>query len=269
MSEDFFTHQIGLEEYITGNRFIDIADTSHAVFCKTDFVLEHRDQAVSVFMTHNSDYHITSKVFEVRPKGLKTWYAQNKDYESEQLVCIPIGLENMTLRVTPASQLGRYSSRPAQGLEKALHISALAKQSLKHDGFVYLNHNANTFPSERNHVLELFGGQDWVTRKSSVPWQEYYQDIGTHKFVFSPRGNGVDCHRTWEALYLRTIPIVRASVAMQDFKELPILFVNKWEEITYDFLIQKYEEMKGQLYDLSKMKISYWKEKIGGIGKSN
>ena len=31
-------------------------------------------------------------------------------------------------------------------------------------------------------------------------------------FVASPSGNGLDCHRTWEALLLRSIPIVKVSV---------------------------------------------------------
>ncbi len=29
-----------------------------------------------------------------------------------------------------------------------------------------------------------------------------------YSFWLSPRGNGIDCHRTWEALYLDVIPIV-------------------------------------------------------------
>ena len=30
-------------------------------------------------------------------------------------------------------------------------------------------------------------------------------------FVASPSGNGLDCHRTWEALLLRSIPIVKVQ----------------------------------------------------------
>ena len=26
----------------------------------------------------------------------------------------------------------------------------------------------------------------------------YWEELGKHKFVASPRGNGIDCHRTWE-----------------------------------------------------------------------
>ena len=36
-------------------------------------------------------------------------------------------------------------------------------------------------------------------------WLEHY---GTHRFVLSPPGHGLDCHRTWEAILLGAIPIV-------------------------------------------------------------
>ena len=87
-------------------------------------------------------------------------------------------------------------------------------------------------------------------------------DLASHKFVFSPRGNGVDCHRTWEALYLRTIPIVKKSTHMKEFEDLPIFFVDNWEEVCYTNLEQFYYKVKNNLYDLSKMKISYWKNLI-------
>ena len=36
--EKFLEHQIGFDEYITGNRFIDICEESGATFCKTDYL---------------------------------------------------------------------------------------------------------------------------------------------------------------------------------------------------------------------------------------
>ncbi|CAF4378106.1 unnamed protein product, partial [Adineta steineri] len=41
---------------------------------------------------------------------------------------------------------------------------------------------------------------------SSLP--SIYMRNRQYPFWLSPRGNGLDCHRTWEALYLDTIPIV-------------------------------------------------------------
>ena len=43
------------------------------------------------------------------------------------------------------------------------------------------------------------------------PRGQYLMTLGSHKFVLSPRGNGLDAHRTWEAMLVGAIPIVRAS----------------------------------------------------------
>jgi len=217
-----------------------------------------------VFVTHNSDYHIESRRYSIRPKKIKKWFALNKDYEDNNIIAIPIGLESMYLRINPTSHMGKYSSRGngKDSLEKAIYLDKLAKQKIKHDKLVYLNINPNTFLSERQHVMSLFGGDSRVTNKRGLTWQEYYEDIASHKFVLSPRGNGVDCHRTWEALYLRTIPIVKKSTCMNEFKELPILYVDKWEDLGYINLQEKYEEITSKKYDLGKMKISYWEDQI-------
>ena len=171
----------------------------------------------------------------------------------------------MTLRVNSTSQLGRFSSQPIDGLKKAFFINDLAKQKIQDINLAYLNINPNTFPSERLHVLNTFFGDNWVTGEMNVSWGDYYRQIASHKFVFSPRGNGIDCHRTWEALYLRTIPIVIRSVTMNEFSDLPILFIDKWEDLSYNKLLDFYEASKSKLFDLSAMKITYWKDLIKNV----
>ena len=42
-------------------------------------------------------------------------------------------------------------------------------------------------------------------------------ELSSYKFALSPEGNGIDCHRTWECLYLGVIPIVKKSVALSFF----------------------------------------------------
>jgi hypothetical protein len=44
-----------------------------------------------------------------------------------------------------------------------------------------------------------------------------------YSFVLSPFGNGYDCHRTWEALLLGCIPIMKKSRIDSLFKYLPVL----------------------------------------------
>jgi len=49
-------------------------------------------------------------------------------------------------------------------------------------------------------------------------------------FVPSPAGNGLDCHRTWEALYLGAIPVVLEKEFCGD-ENWPVLVVNSWQDL--------------------------------------
>ena len=58
-------------------------------------------------------------------------------------------------------------------------------------------------------------------------WQEY----ASSTFGVSPRGNGLDCHRTWEMLFFGLIPIVQTSSLDQLYDGLPVVIINQWSDI--------------------------------------
>ena len=160
------------------------------------------------------------------------------------------------------AQYGAYSSEVPGALQKAQLIDRVNSLNIPKNGDVYMNFNINTYPEERQKVWDMFVNQKWVTTTKNVPMSQFYFDLAAHKFAISPRGNGVDCHRTWEALYLRTVPIVKSSLHMNSFSDLPIYYVNSWDELDYNKLMEFYDKVKNELYDLSMMKISSWKEAI-------
>jgi hypothetical protein len=51
------------------------------------------------------------------------------------------------------------------------------------------------------------------------------------KYVLSPPGNGPDCHRTWEALYLGSTPVVHRKSWAFSGHAIPALVVDSWAEI--------------------------------------
>jgi len=86
-------------------------------------------------------------------------------------------------------------------------------------------------------------------------------DIMDHKMVICPRGNGVDCHRVWEVLYLGRVPVVERSIAMSFFKELPILFVDDWSELhNNDLMHEKYNNIKDN--NTRMLDFNWWSNKI-------
>ena len=51
------------------------------------------------------------------------------------------------------------------------------------------------------------------------------------KFVLSPPGNGIDCHRTWESIYLGAVPVVLSGFLSEELAEsLPVLVVDSYKE---------------------------------------
>ncbi len=116
-----------------------------------------------------------------------------------------------------------------------------------------------------------------------APFKEYLKEMASHKFALSPRGHGPDCYRTWEALLVGTIPIVRrcqfdkvllrshenerytGSQLDRLYEDLPVLVIDDWEEITEEFLNKKYEEITSKSYDIRKLYAEYWLDKIQSV----
>ena len=94
----------------------------------------------------------------------------------------------------------------------------------------------------------------------------YFKKMSTYSFVASPEGNGADCHRTWEALYLGCIPIAKHNYFIDHFKALglPILTISNWNEVKAfdrEFLDREYEVMKNK-FDHPSLFMDFWIAKI-------
>ena len=90
---------------------------------------------------------------------------------------------------------------------------------------------------------------------------KFFKNLSISKFIISPRGNGVDCFRNWDALYMKCIPIVPRSKYMEDYADLPILFTDDYKEITFRYLNETYQKMLNKNYNIRKLFLSYWKKR--------
>ena len=100
---------------------------------------------------------------------------------------------------------------------------------------------------------------------------ECYNQWKNYKFVLSPPGTGIDCHRTWEAISVGCIPIVISSNLNELYEDLPILIVNSWDEINEEYLNQQYNIISTNIvenkYNYSKLTLEYWVDKINDTSK--
>jgi hypothetical protein len=86
-----------------------------------------------------------------------------------------------------------------------------------------------------------------------------------YAFVVSPHGNGLDCHRTWEALALGCIPIVKTSRLDSLYNELPVLIVNDWSEVNQELLDKTIQDYKDRQFNLERLTLKYWIDKINNL----
>ena len=104
----------------------------------------------------------------------------------------------------------------------------------------------------------------------SLSTDQYFATLPSYKFVVSPEGNGIDCHRHYEALMAGCIPILeRNPLTEQKYKGCPVLWTTDYSEITEDYLLKKYDEMIDQEYDFSALFISSYPPHIRGQIKAN
>ena len=87
--------------------------------------------------------------------------------------------------------------------------------------------------------------------------------IKNYKFIISPHGNGLDCHRTYEAMFLGSIPIVRTSPLDVIYKDMPIIILKNWHEININDLVEKSKEMITKSRE--RLYLKYWIDLISRV----
>ncbi len=94
---------------------------------------------------------------------------------------------------------------------------------------------------------------------------DFLKKLAQSKFMVCPRGCGIDTYRIWDCIYLGCIPIIIKYEGYKQFEDLPILFLEDWEElkdIDEEFLNKKWIEMLEIDYNYDKLNLEYWKNKI-------
>lgn len=225
------------------------------IFCKTDYLGSFfneikDDKNKYILISHQSDYEINERVFSYKPQNVKKWFAQNVNYQHPDLIPVPIGIEN--------------HEGPSKG--QFIDLKELENYDIKEkyqkNNLLYSNFNVNNHQDRIKWVKQIESiGLNVVLQKKS--FDNYVKDLKNSYFCSSPRGNGIDCHRTWESLYYDCIPIVHKHF-IYNFFDAPIIQIEKETQITNNFLNElknKYFE-KDFEFDKNVLKLEYWADKI-------
>lgn len=197
-----------------------------------------------ILVTSNSDQAIGAYHGELLEKTpIVRWYAVNVQVFHPKIVPIPLGLENARSHwygeVTDFHRLRRFMPQ--------------AKTRFLCWGFAVKNN-----PTERESAQAVLRSLEGAEELKALDPFRYRRRLCQYALVASPPGNGPDCHRTWEALYLGVVPVVRKSVLTEAFvaRGIPLVQLDRWEDLSN--LVpptQPFSEPKALFFE-------YWKNLI-------
>jgi hypothetical protein len=200
-------------------------------FCKSEwleyFFRELAPSSPFVLVASNSDRAIGRRFarYLSRPE-LVAWFAVNVAFEHPKLLAVPLGLGD------PCEQYGHAGGDVLEAQGKRLPKRRLFDVSF----------NVKTNPEERLRCLAETG----LTLDAPLSKPEYLERLASSYFCVAPSGNGIDTHRVWEALYLRTVPVVTRSVLTDQHPDLPLVVVGDWSEFrSIDFSPELYASTLG------------------------
>jgi len=259
----------GSEPYISGDTFRKIADVILKSNSKLSNIVEKKvfwdrlelsfaeiekisekidkNQKLSIII-HNGDEEITDIEAENLLEKYSTVFTPNYMGENCKVIPIPVGLENLHWNLH-----GDYS--------------LIRNYGQKTESKILVNFNAETNRNVRYPILKACTEYPDVFQvRPYIAPKKYFREISKYKFLLSPPGNGMDCHRTWEAIYCNTVPIVFRESFPKRFSDLPVLIIESIEELTN----KSTNDLEGMYQEISKKStkkayFNYWKEIIDSV----
>ena len=176
-----------------------------------------------IIFCNNEDTPITEDIHLHIPQNVLAIYAANAIGYGGKLHPFPYGLQRKLYPVDVRLDV----------------MQSAIKHDPKPSKLLYINHAEHTNLSERGNIREMFSNKSFVTISPRVDYPEYCRQIQAHKFMICPEGNAVDCHRNWEVLLLKRVPIMKKNSYLQEcYKDYPILWVDDYADVNKTLLAE-------------------------------
>ena len=202
-----------------------------------------------IIFTNLEDTPIDEYVFDAIPDNVLCISAANAIAYGKKVIPAPYGLQRA---MNPGDN--RISDIKS-------YMENLPKNP---PGLLYVSHNEESNIKRRG-IKELFYGKNWAeVHDKRVPYSVFLYNLSQSKFVICPIGNAIDCHRNWEVLYMRRVPVMKRYPYLEKlFKEYPVLFVDSYSEVTKE-LLEKNNHLFDQMQelDLSLLTLPYFYDNI-------
>ena len=131
-------------------------------------------------------------------------------------------------------------------------------------GLLYVSHNESS-NAKRLGIKSLFYDKDWAeVNEQRVPYNVFLYNLSGSKFMICPVGNAIDCHRNWEVIYMRRVPVMTRDPYLEElYKDYPVLFVDDFSQVTKELLIDNDDLFqRAQTMDLSGLTLPTFFDRI-------
>jgi hypothetical protein len=203
-----------------------------------------------VLITHNSDVEVGERHaawLDGDGAGLARWFAQNVTVGHPRLEPLPIGISNT---MWPHGALGP--------LARAMRRQV--RRPRAHPIFVQFSTSTHPSRGPAFDALRSNFPEAISDGAPAVPWRDYLDLLGSHRFSACPRGNGLDTHRFWESQYLGVVPVVERTVLAEHWSAqgLPVVIVDDWREVTPQRLRDEEERLAAETRDDRALRLSHY-----------
>ena len=178
-----------------------------------------------IIFTNLEDTPIDEDIFDAIPDNVLCVSAVNAIEYGGKVIPAPYGVQR---RMSP-------SDNRIDQLESAMKVNIDPSISK----LLYVNHNDSSH-DDRVGLKDMFRDEEWSNvDEKRVDYYHFLLNLANHKFILCPRGNAIDCHRNWEVLYMRRVPVMKRDEYLEVlFKDYPVIFVDKYSDINKDLLLE-------------------------------
>ena len=202
-----------------------------------------------IIFTNLEDTPIDDFIIDRIPENVACISAVNAITHNDKVIPAPYGVQR---RMNPSDD------RIEQLTQYMEHVPS------KPRGLLYVSHNESS-SVKRMGIKSLFYDKDWAeVNEQRVPYNIFLYNLSGSKFMICPIGNAIDCHRNWEVLYMRRVPIMTRDPYLQKlFENYPVLFVDKYSDVTEELLLANdHLFQKAQTMDLSGLTLPTFFDRI-------
>lgn len=251
--------KIGVSQIISGDTFKNLCDYVVEGLLDNDF--EHfsnfKNLNGRLFVQAEPDSNATKLLLEACTAGLKFPKIELVIHNGDQ-VPDQSGMEllnNSFKSVYSVNWLG--CSRIAKPLPIGLENASKLRNGVPKDFIREINRGLKPLDQRDIELLVCFSiWTNPLIRTKALGWartlhgatiiddpitpRAYRKLLLRSKYVLSPPGNGADCHRTWEALYLGAIPVVLNEYWPFSDYDIPVVSLRNWEEFDSKVKLNQY-----------------------------